>query len=327
MIYVDTRCDDPFFNFGTEYFFATEKDAGDAILLLWSTSPTLMLGKYQNAWEEIDLRYAEEHGINLVRRLSGGGTIYTDRGGLQYSFIKRDGEREISFDEYMEPVIAALNILGVPAKRGGRNDILTGEKKISGNAQFKLCGSTVHHGSLLFDTDFGEMVRSSSPPDYKITSKSIKSVRDRVTNIKEYLPSAETTEEFREMLIRAMEQSLGGELRRYSLTEADTERIQELADLHFRGRENVFSPSPAFEAEYLCRFPSGAVKVSFNVKHGVITAAALSGDFFAADSASLDCLIGAEYDKNEIAARLSAAGAGIYGVTGEDLARALTGQM
>ena len=153
MIYVDTKSVDPYFNFGAEYYFAAEKDAGDAVLLLWSTSPTLMLGKYQNAWEEIDLAYAEEKGINLVRRLSGGGTIYTDGGGLQYSFIRRDGSREISFDEYMEPVVSALNSLGIPAERGGRNDILLGSKKISGNAQFKLRGSTVHHGSLLFDTD------------------------------------------------------------------------------------------------------------------------------------------------------------------------------
>lgn len=327
MIYVDTKSVDPYFNFGAEYYFAAEKDAGDAVLILWSTSPTLMLGKYQNAWEEIDLAYAEEKGINLVRRLSGGGTIYTDGGGLQYSFIRRDGSREISFDEYMEPVVSALNSLGIPAERGGRNDILLGGRKISGNAQFKLRGSTVHHGSLLFDTDIGEMVRSTSPPDYKITSKSIKSVRDRVTNVREYIPAAGTTEVFREMLIRALSDILGERFAPYSLTEEDVRRIEELAELRFRGRENVFTPSPSFEAEYLCRFPAGNVKASFSVKGGVITAAALSGDYFSAEGTSLDCLVGAPFDKNEIASRLSGTETGIYGVTGNDLARALAEQM
>ena len=328
MICVDTKSRDPYFNFGAEYYFAAERDMGDAVFLLWSTTPTLMLGKYQNAWEEIDLPYAEEKGINLVRRLSGGGTIYTDEGGLQYSFIRRDGVREISFDEYMEPVIVALNSLGVPAERGGRNDILVGGKKISGNAQFKLRGSTVHHGSLLFDTDIGEMVRSSSPPDYKITSKSIKSVRDRVTNIRDFFSGAATAEQFGKMLIRAVADAVGEGFTTYSLSEEDISRIEYLAKLRFRGRENVFTPSPAFEAEYLCRFPAGNVKVSFAVKGGVITDAALSGDFFASDAdGSIDCLIGAGFERREISEKLSAAGIGIYGVTGEDLARALEEQM
>ena len=328
MIYVDLRSRDPYFNFGTEYYFASERDMGDSVFLLWSTTPTLMLGKYQNAWEEIDLTYAEEKGINLVRRLSGGGTIYTDGGGLQYSFIRRDGGREISFDEYMKPVIVALNALGIPAERGGRNDILVGGKKISGNAQFKLRGNTVHHGSLLFDTDIGEMVRSSSPPDYKITSKSIKSVRDRVTNVRAFLPAAETTEQFREMLVRAVSDTLGEDFMTYSLTAGDISRIEELADSHFRGRENVFTASPAFEAEYLCHFPAGNVKVSLSVKRGIVTGVGLSGDFFASDrGGALERLVGAVFDRNEISERLSGAETGIYGVTGDDLARVLKEQM
>ena len=119
--------------------------------------------------------------------MSGGGTIYTDEGGWQYTFIQRDEEHEIRFQEFMEPVIRALRSLGLPAEFNGRNDILVGGRKISGNAQYKLAGSTVHHGSLLFDTDIEEMVRSTTVDPYKIISKSIRSVRERVTNIRHHL--------------------------------------------------------------------------------------------------------------------------------------------
>ena len=114
--------------------------------------------------------------------MSGGGTIYTGMGGWQFTFIQHKEAGEIEFSQYIAPVIGALGEMGVSAAFNGRNDLTIDGKKFSGNAQYRLGDCIVHHGSLLFGTDIAQMVASTTVDSYKITSKSIKSVRDRVTN-------------------------------------------------------------------------------------------------------------------------------------------------
>lgn len=326
MIYVDTGSRDPFFNFGAEYYFAAERDLGDTVFLLWSTEPTLMVGKYQNTVEEIDLPYTRERGINVVRRLSGGGTIFTDPGGFQFSFIKPDGKREIDFDGFMEPIVLALRKMGIPAERSGRNDILLAGRKFSGNAQFKLGGKTVHHGSLLFSTDLDEMVRATTPPDYKITSKSIKSVRDRVINISEYPGVSLTAEEFPRALIAAME-AVAGDFATFRLTDADRDRIAALGDEHFRS-PGALRGAPKFDAEKTVRLPGGTVTVSFSVKNGVVTAASATGDFFAADGAdALSFLVGVPFEKDAISDKIKNSRLSLWCVPNDELAEAVTAGM
>ena len=200
MIYIETGSTDVYYNFALEYYFTLEKRLPETVFLFWRTTPTLMVGKYQNVLEEINKPYADEHGIHLVRRMSGGGTIYTDMGGWQFTFIQHKEAGEIEFGQYIAPVIDALREMVVSASFNGRNDLTIDGKKFSGNAQYRLGDCIVHHGSLLFDTDIEQMVASTTVDSYKITSKSIKSVRDRVTNISEHLPSPMDAETFKETM-------------------------------------------------------------------------------------------------------------------------------
>ncbi len=326
MIFVDTGSRDAAFHFGAEYYFAAERDLLAPVFMLWSTAPTLMIGKYQNVFEEVDLAFAREAGIKITRRLSGGGTIYTDEGGFQYTFIEKGGDL-IDFSEYMSPVAEALRRMGVPAEISGRNDMLIDSKKISGNAQFKLGGKTVHHGSLLFDTDLCMMERASRPPEYKITSKSIKSVRDRVTNIKEAAGLDMTAERFADELVRQIAEVSGG-MERYELTAADRERIEELADAHFRGRDTVFLHSPAFDVEKVCHLPGGTVKLLFSVKNGVIKDVAAEGDFFSVEGTdALNDLIGTPFEKGSVAEKIKQSSLTIWGVDNSSLAEEITENM
>lgn len=132
MIYIETGSTDVFYNFGLEYYFTVEKRLPDTVLLFWRTTPTLMVGKYQNVRREIDKPYADAHGIQIVRRMSGGGTIYTDLGSWQFTFIQHRQAREIEFRRYVDPVAAALRDMGVPAEFNGRNDLTVEGRKISG---------------------------------------------------------------------------------------------------------------------------------------------------------------------------------------------------
>ena len=121
MIYVKYSSPDVSLNLAAEYYFASEKKLGDEIFMMWQPRPTIVVGNFQNIHEEVDVPYAVGRGIDIVRRLSGGGTVYQDSGSVQYAFIeKRDGE--IDFKRYLAPIINALKELGIPAEADGRKN-------------------------------------------------------------------------------------------------------------------------------------------------------------------------------------------------------------
>ena len=320
MIYIETGSSDAYFNFGVEYYFAAEKQLPEPVFLFWRTQPTLMVGKYQNTLEEIDQNYAETHNIQVVRRMSGGGTIYTDPGGWQFTFIEHGDTDEIHFQRFISPVVEALKALGIPAEFNGRNDLVIEGKKFSGNAQYKQGGSTVHHGSLLFDTDIEQMVLSTTVDDYKIISKSIKSVRDRVTNISEHLSRPMSAEEFKRHMIRYI---MHGSDRAYELTEQDRKEIERIADERFRPWECRYGANPKFSITKTGRFAGGKIDFRLDVRHGVITAVHVSGDFFGtalADGLS-QALTGCRFQRDTVQDALLAnrMGEAIYGITVADM--------
>lgn len=319
MIYVETNSTDVYFNFGVEHYFTTEKQLPEPVFLFWRTTPTLMLGHYQNPYEEIDLEYARTHDIALVRRMSGGGTIYTDLGSWQFSFIVPGDEGDIDFQSYLRPVLRALKALGLNAEFNGRNDLLIDGRKFCGNAQYRKAGYTVHHGSLLFDCDIGQMVASTHVDPYKILSKSIRSVRERVTNLAEHLSQPMTPEVFKRQVVAA----IVGAGDAYVMTSQDEARAHELGDRLFRDWNQVFGATPRFSIQRDGRFPGGHIAVSLDVSQGHIAAIAFSGDFFATDVDALQvALVGIAYRRENVREVLSAPALAniIYGISPEALA-------
>lgn len=300
-----------------EYYFATEKPQEETIFLLWRSRPTLVVGKFQNTFEEINLRYVEERGIDIVRRMSGGGTVYQDEGGLQFAFIDYGAASGIDFKSYLNPVVSALRSLGVPAEFNGRNDLVAGGRKFSGNAQYRLKGTTVHHGTLLFDTDIAEMVAATAPDPYKIASKSIKSVRDRVVNLREYLPDM-TRDGFRDFMADAI---MGKPAVSMTLTDADCARIHEINETVFRPWEFRFGSNPKFEICKVGRFAGGKLEFHLQVEKGAIANVGIFGDFFASIDPALltNALIGVRYRADDVREALTPFTGGIYGVTLEEM--------
>ena len=151
MIQIETTSHDPFFNQAFEdYVFRTYRE-GD-VLLLWRNRPAVVVGCYQNICREVHMRALLDRGIPVVRRMSGGGTVYHDLGNLNYTLIS-DQTGPLDYDRCLEPVIRALNALGVPAQKNRTCDIAVDGKKISGSAQKIAGGRVLHHGTLLFDSD------------------------------------------------------------------------------------------------------------------------------------------------------------------------------
>lgn len=173
----------------------------DEAFFVWRVAPTVIIGRNQDLEAEVNLDYCRKHGVKVVRRKSGGGCVYSDMGNIMISFISRRGEVQEVFDRYLSSLTACLRSLGLKAEKSGRNDILVGGRKVSGNAFHQLPDRSIVHGTLLYDTDFDALETAIRPPVEKLERHGVASVRQRVENLKEYLdckimPSFEELERY-----------------------------------------------------------------------------------------------------------------------------------
>lgn len=279
MIYIPCDSLDPYYNFSLEEYLATSEDIDfPAMFMLWRTSPTIMIGRFQNTIEEINKDYVNEKNMNVVRRNSGGGAIYTDPGIWQFSFIVKDYEKgKIDFKTFVDPVIEALKKMGVNAELTGRNDILVENKKICGNAQFMKSKSVVHHGSILFDADINSMTAGLKVSKEKIISKGIKSIRSRVANISEYIKEDMDVDEFKNKMI---EDLLEKDYKIYNLTEKDKNKIESIYKEKFNTWEWNYGKSPKYSITKSKRYAGGKIEVNLNISDGLISECKIHGDFF-----------------------------------------------
>ena len=268
---------DPYFNLAVEeYLFECETDD---VFMLWQNAPTVVVGKNQNAYAEIKMDVIRERGINVVRRITGGGAVYHDLGNVNYSFIStRDNASDIDFKYFTAPIIEALASVGVSAELSGRNDLLTGGRKFSGNAQYTKGERTLHHGTLLFDADLEMLSRVLNVDRSKIDSKAIASVRSRVINLSELIGEDMSVGEFIEMLSEFV-------IKKYSPEVIATPVCEEVERLAARNRtdEWIF-PNKKLISQYGVlkkeKYPFGIVEVYLDMTNDTVNKAKICGDFF-----------------------------------------------
>ncbi|WLR42862.1 lipoate--protein ligase [Bacillus carboniphilus] len=310
MYFIDNQgITDPKINLAIEEYCLSNLNKDNTYLLFYINEPSIIIGKNQNAVEEINTKYVDEKGINVVRRLSGGGAVYHDFGNLNFSFItKDDGNSFYNYKKFTDPIVSALNKLGVSAQLSGRNDILVNERKISGNAQFTTKGRMFSHGTLLLNSDIEQVVSALNVKKDKIQSKGIKSIRSRVANIAEFLKEDLAMEEFKELLLKSIFNVQNvEEVPCYQLTESDWKGIEEISKKRYGNWDWNFGKSPKFNLQHSHRFPIGQIDVRLNVIKGVIDDIKIYGDFFGiGDVAEVEQLLqGIKYERESIVAALS----------------------
>ena len=300
MIYINSNSTSPYFNFALEEYLLTKKDLPeDKIFLFWRTSPTVMVGRYQNTYNEINEKYIKENNINVVRRNSGGGAIYTDNGAWQFTFIDKNyKEDSISFEKFTRPIIEALKRENIDASFNSRNDLLINNKKFSGNAQYRKNNAILHHGSILFNTDIKSMVESLTVAEDKIIAKGIKSVKERVINVSEVMKDDISSEDFRDIMLN----SLLKNSTTYTLTEKDLEKINKIKEEKFESWDWNYGKNPLFNINKWKRFEGGRVDFKLDIKNGIIKNCCIEGDFFAnKDISTLEkSLLNCKYMKDDI---------------------------
>ncbi|MDH6364577.1 lipoate-protein ligase A [Enterococcus sp. PF1-24] len=286
MIFVPNEITDPRLNLAIETYLLREMPLTEPILLFYINEPAIIIGRNQNTLEEINLDYVKAKGIQVVRRLSGGGAVYHDLGNLNYSFIMPDdGNSFRDFAKFTQPVIDALQELGIEgAELKGRNDLVINDLKFSGNAMYATAGRMFAHGTIMFDSDIDEVVKALKVSPDKIASKGIKSIRSRVTNIKPFLPKDKqtmTTHEFRQnILLKIFGVTKLEEVKTYQLTTSDWQKINKIADELYRNWDWNYGKSPAFDIEKRRKLAIGIVDIRLNVVAGQIKDIKIYGDFF-----------------------------------------------
>lgn len=280
MIYHVSNTNDTAFNIALEeYCFKNLRDQ-DEIFLLWINQPSIIVGKYQNTIEEINTEYTREHGINVIRRISGGGAVYHDLNNLNYTIIsnKDKGKEGFDFKEFSKPIIDTLAELGVKAEFTGRNDLEIDGQKFCGNAQAYIKDRVMHHGCLLFNVEFSALANALKVSKDKIESKGVKSVRARVTNILPHLKEQITVNEFADKILGYMKKH-NPNMTEYHFSEEEIEKIKERAE-YKRSWEWNYGESPEYNISRSHRFPKGKIEIFANVINSKIASIKFYGDFF-----------------------------------------------
>ena len=289
---------DPYYNLALEEYVLTTFRDGQYILL-WQNYKAVVIGKHQNAAEEVNIKRAEELGVKIVRRNTGGGAVYHDLGNLNFSFITDwDPDKDMDYDTFLKPVIHALSKFELEAEKQGRNDLVIDGKKISGNAQcisnpahtcliphseFRIPNSNkgriLHHGTLLIDSELSVMPELLNVPPDKIVSKGIKSVRSRVANINDFTVKPLDSDLLKKAILESFFN--GGDVIEKFLTGAQKKDVERLAKEKYETWEWNYGLSPAYSYKNAKRFPAGKVEVRLDVKNGIIENCKIYGDFLA----------------------------------------------
>jgi len=220
-------------------------ELGVNTLRLYGWDPSaISIGYFQSLEREVDTAACVRHGVDVVRRITGGGAVYHDREGeVTYSLIMpsddplvRDHTVLGSYGVLLEGLVRALSHLGIEAEFRPVNDIVVSGRKISGSAQTRRGGGILQHGTVLLDVDPEVMFRLLRVPDEKVRDKMVASVRERVTSIR-HLVGNIPRERVVDALVEGFAAALDAEFETGGLTSAEAAMVPEIVRERFANPE------------------------------------------------------------------------------------------
>jgi lipoate-protein ligase A len=279
MLCIYNSSTDPYFNLAAEEYLLREHQ-GD-VFMLWRNEPSIIVGKHQNCLAEINLEFVRSNNIKVVRRISGGGTVFHDLGNLNFTFISTGHSNQlVDFRKYTQPILEVLrDKLGIEARFEGRNDLTIKGMKFSGNAEHVYRDRVLHHGTLLFSSVMTDLSAALNVDPEKFRDKAVKSVRSRVTNISEHLTKPLTIIEFKDMIMtHILDNTEGAET--YYLSESDMAKIRLIRDARYATWDWNFGYSPQYMLQKKIKTNGGMIEFDLDVEKGIIRDVQIFGDYF-----------------------------------------------
>lgn len=259
-----TDSTNPYKNLAAEKLLFDKLEKNSVILYLWQNKNTVVIGRNQNPWAECNQNAIKDDNVTLARRLSGGGAVYHDLGNLNFTFIYDDENADIS--KRISVIKTACELCGIEAEVSGRNDILAGGRKFSGNAFYNSQQKGFHHGTILISSNMDKMASYLTPPKAKLVSKGVKSVKSRTVNLSELSPSA-TIENMKKNMIKAFEDVYG--MTAETLPPVLQEEIDALS-AEFSDWDYIYGKSVPFNISCEKHFSWGHISVQLQSEKGSI---------------------------------------------------------
>ncbi len=270
MIFIRRPQTNSYFNLAAEEYFL--KNSREDVLMLWQSEPSVVVGKHQNVMSEVNMDFVRENNIPVIRRISGGGTVYHDLGNINLTQISasRKTDQLIDFRKFTQPVIAFLKQFGLEASFEGKNNLMVNGKKFSGNSAHVFKNRVMHHGTFLYHTDLDRLEKVIRSGNSHITDKSIKSIRVTVKNISDYLKIPVTTETFMQRLELFLKDYYHISTT-VDLSPEEQQAIEKLVEEKYSRWEWNVAYSPKYSVRKEQDTDYGKILVSLDVKEGRIT--------------------------------------------------------
>ncbi|MDO5409324.1 MAG: lipoate--protein ligase [Lachnospiraceae bacterium] len=264
----------PYFNLALEKYLFDTVDEETVILYLWQNEKTVVYGYNQNAWKELFVTKLLEDGGYPVRRLSGGGAVFHDKGNLNFTFLARKANYDV--DKQLQVIIEACRLLGLTAEKTGRNDLTIEGRKFSGNAFYKSGDHHYHHGTLLVNVDTSKMSEYLNVDRSKLESKGVSSVKARVANLVDFCPSLDI-ETMRAKMFEAFQNVYQVKAVPIAAEELDQSVIASYEKI-FDDNTWLYGRRIKFKNRINKRFAWGDFDLNLNVDKGIIETADLYSD-------------------------------------------------
>lgn len=174
------------FYLAMEEYVARELVEQEEAFFMWQVAPSVIFGRNQVAANEVNMEYCREHGIEVYRRKSGGGCVYADEDNVMLSYVTTGDNVGFTFNRFVNMLMLVLRKAGIEATSTTHNDIMIGDRKVSGTAFYHLPGRSIVHATMLYDTNMEHMLHAITPSREKLQKKGIESVRQRITLLKDH---------------------------------------------------------------------------------------------------------------------------------------------
>ena len=213
------------FYLAMEEYVARHIDEDD-LFFMWQVRPTVIFGRNQSLENEVNVDYCRANEIEMYRRKSGGGCVYADMGNVMLSYISKEENVGLTFNRFINMLLLVLRRTGIEATGTSHNDVMIGDRKVCGTAFYHIPGRSIVHSTMLYDTNMDHMLNAITPSQEKLQSKGIKSVRQRITFLKDH-----TSLSLNEIKSIVRTTLCEGEL---ILSQADIEGIEQLEQTYLR---------------------------------------------------------------------------------------------